>query len=72
MPEMIEALQLLPADLSAILAMRYISNLDQRTVAGLLQISQPTIARKEAVAVNQLKYIISHEVRDLQANMTKK
>ncbi len=72
MPEIIEALQLLPADLSAILGMRYISKLDQRTVAGLLQISQPTIASKEAVAVNQLKYIISHEVRDLQANMTKK
>jgi DNA-directed RNA polymerase specialized sigma24 family protein len=65
MPDIIEAIQLLPDDLSAIISMRYISNLTQGSVASILRCQQSTIARREAAAMHSLKNILSHEIKEL-------
>ena len=65
MPEIIEAIQLLPDDLSLIIAARYICNLSQGSIASILRCQQSTIARREATAMHNLKNILSQEIKDL-------
>lgn len=66
MPDIIDAIQHLPDDLSAIIAMRFISNLSTRSVAVILKTSQATISRKTTDGLNHIRNILMNDSAPLE------
>jgi DNA-directed RNA polymerase specialized sigma24 family protein len=63
MPELLNAMRMLPADLSIIMAAHYVLDLNQREIAGILRTSIPSISRKLTESVKQLKNIIRNKYK---------
>lgn len=55
MPDIIQALRMMPAEQSILIAGAYIIGLRQREIAALLHIDQSSVARNLRIAVHQLK-----------------
>lgn len=59
----LEAIQRLPDDLAAILSMHYVAGLSTRSIAGIMQISEPSVRRRMNVGMTHLKKIFAYSIK---------
>ncbi len=71
MPDVIGALQHLPDDLAAILAMRFVADLSQGSIAAILRTSQANVSRRIDLGLNSIKNILCKENTPLQRKRAK-